>query len=189
MNPIDRTVENFQELVAQVPEVLQPVIVAVAAAVPFVEGEGGAVIGLVGGLNPVVAAAAAAAGNFLCVLLVVAVTSRARTAVVDLRRSPVGVGAGGSGPRVDERALRQTTVARPESKGRQRFNRWLVRYGVPGASLLGPLAIPTQFTSAILVGGGTPPRWVLLWQAVAIAVWTTAVTVATWAALTYVVGS
>jgi hypothetical protein len=188
MNPIERAIESFQELVAQVPEIVQPVIVMLAAAVPFVEGEGGAVIGIVGGLHPVVAGVAAAAGNFLCVLLVVAVASRARTAVGDLRHSMVGVGGGGSLPGVDEGAV-QTTVARADSKRRQRFHRWLVRFGVPGASVLGPLAVPTQITSAILVGLGIPPRRVLLWQAVAIVVWTTVATVSAWAALTFVVGS
>jgi hypothetical protein len=189
MNPIERTVDGFQELVAQVPEILQPVIVMAAAAVPFVEGEGGAVIGVIGGLPPVVAAVAAATGNFLCVLMVVSLTSRARTAVVDRRHSPVGVGGGGSRPDVGEDAHPQTVVSRPKSKGRQRFDRWLVRYGVPGASLLGPLAIPTQFMSAVLVAGGTPRRWVLLWQAVAIAVWTTLAAVSAWAALTYAIRS
>jgi hypothetical protein len=63
-----------------------------------------------------------------------------------------------------------------------------VRFGVPGASLLGPLAIPTQFTAAILVAGGSPRRWVLLWQAVSIALWTTVITVMIWLALTHVVG-
>ena len=188
MNPIERLVGTFQELVAQVPEILQPMIVLIAAAIPFVEGEGGAVIGIVGGLDPVVAAVAAAAGNFLCVLLVVAVTARARTAVVDRRRRPVTVGGGGARPDVDDQAFPQTSVTTLESKGRQRFNRWLVRFGVPGASLLGPLAIPTQFTAAILVGGGTPRRWVLLWQAIAIAAWTMLAAVAGWAALTFVVG-
>jgi hypothetical protein len=189
MNPVERTVDSFQELVAQVPDVLQPVIVAVAAAVPFVEGEGGAVIGIIGGLPPVVAAVAAATGNFLCVLLVVSLTSRARTAVVDRHRSPVAVGGGGSRPDGGEAAYPQTVASRPRSKGRERFDRWLVRYGVPGASLLGPLAIPTQFMAATLVAGGTPRRWVLLWQAVAIAVWTTLAAVSAWAALTYAVGS
>ena len=188
MSPIERTIDSFQELVAQVPEIVQPIIVMLAAAVPFVEGEGGAVIGVVGGLRPVAAAAAAATGNFLCVLIVVAVTSRARTAVVDRHPSMVGVGGGGSRPSVDEPGVR-TAVAKAESKRRQRFNRWLVRYGVPGASVLGPLAVPTQLTSAILIGGGVPARKVLLWQAVAIVVWTTVATVSAWAALTYVVGS
>ncbi len=189
MNPVERTINSFQELVAQVPEILQPIIVMAAAAIPFVEGEGGAVVGVVGGLHPVVAAVAAATGNFLCVLLVVAVAARARTAVVDRRGSLVGVGGGGTRPNVDEDVFRQTTVTKPESKGRQRFRRWVVRFGVPGASILGPLAIPTQITAAILIGGGTSRRRVLLWQAVAIAVWTTVATVSAWAALTFVVGS
>ena len=101
MSPIERTIDSFQELVAQVPEIVQPLIVMLAAAIPFVEGEGGAVIGVLGGLHPVVAAVAAAAGNFLCVLLVVAVTSRARTAVVDRHPRLVGVGGGGARPSVD----------------------------------------------------------------------------------------
>nr|WP_297422588.1 small multidrug efflux protein [uncultured Actinotalea sp.] len=188
MGPIDRTIDSFQQLVAEVPEILQPIIVMLAAAIPFVEGEVGAIIGIVGGLHPVVAAVAAATGNFLCVLLVVGVTSRARTAVVVRRRSTVAVGGGGAASDASEEGLEQTVTER-ESKGRQRFRRWLVRFGVPGASILGPLAIPTQFTAAILVGGGTPRRWVLLWQAVAIAVWTTLATVSTWAALTYLVRS
>lgn len=183
MSAIERLIINFQELVAQVPEALQPLIVALAGVIPFVEGEVAALIGIAGGINPIVAGVAAATGNFLSVLVVVAVTARARTAVVDRRRGPVLVGAGA----MPASALEETP-ARPQSKGRARFNRWLVRFGVPGASILGPLAVPTQVTSAILVGGGTSRRWVLLWQAVAIVLWTTISTVSVWAALTYVVG-
>lgn len=187
MSPIERTIDGFQELVAQVPEIVQPVVVALAAAVPFVEGEGAAAIGVVGGLPPVLAAVAAAAGNLLSVLVVVAVTARARAAVVDRGRRPVGVGGGGARPD-DEEAFPRTVTA-PRSRRRQRFHRWVVRFGVPGASILGPLAVPTQITAAILVGGGTPRRTVVLWQAVAVLVWTTLATVAAWAALTVVLGS
>lgn len=168
MDAIEDLVRNFQELVSQAPEILQPFVVMLAAAVPFIEGEVAALIGVVGGLNPVVTAIAAALGNFICVLFVVLLSSRARTAVIDRK--------GSRGP------------AKPESKGQQKFKRWLVRFGVPGASILGPLAIPTQFTSALLVAGGTPQRWVLLWQGVAIVLWTTVSTVSMWAALTFVVG-
>src|SRR5690606_29758514 len=100
------------------------------------------------------------------------------------------VGAGGVGRMSDDGRLEGTDLApaKPESKGRLRFKRWLVRFGVPGASILGPLAIPTQFTSAFLGAGGTPRSWVLLWQAVAIALWTTVATVSAWAALTFLVG-
>ena len=172
MNPLQELVTNFQDLVAQVPEIVRPLIVMLAGTIPFVEGEVAAMIGIVGGLNPIVAAIAAASGNFLCVLVVVLLTSRARTAVVNRASA----------------SQDDATPSKPESKGRQRFKRWLVRFGVPGASILGPLAIPTQFTSAILVASGTRRGWVLLWQAVAIVIWTTVTTVSIWAAMTYVVG-
>jgi hypothetical protein len=193
MNPLQELITNFQDLVAQVPEIIQPFIVMLAGTVPFIEGEVAAMIGIVGGLNPIVAAIAAAAGNFLCVLLVVLLTSQARTAVVNRsgRRVKATVGAADfpeSLGREGVAAFEETAPAVPESKGRQRFKKWLVRYGVPGASILGPLAVPTQFTSAILVAGGTPRAWVLLWQAVAMVLWTTVATVSVWAALTFVVG-
>ncbi|MFD6771241.1 hypothetical protein ACFWC6_34070, partial [Micromonospora chalcea] len=76
MSPIEQLISNFQELVAQVPGIVQPFIVMLAGAIPFVDGEGAAIIGIAGGLHPIVAGVAAAVGNFLCVLLVVAVTSR-----------------------------------------------------------------------------------------------------------------
>jgi hypothetical protein len=79
-------VAHFQDLVAQVPEIIQPLIVALAGAVPFVEGEGAAIIGIIAGLNPVVAIAAAAIGNFLCVLVLVLASSGARSAIVNRRR-------------------------------------------------------------------------------------------------------
>lgn len=194
MNPVQELIANFQDLVAQVPEIVQPFIVMLAGAVPFVEGEVGSMIGIIGGLNPVVAAIAAATGNFLCVVLVVLLTARARTAVVN-RGGRVRVGATAGGPAssaaADDRSaveIDEPAPDQPESKGRRRFRTWLLRFGVPGASILGPLAIPTQFTSAILVAGGTPRAWVLLWQAVAIVFWTTVATVSVWAALTFVIG-
>ena len=56
MNPIQDIIRNLQELATQLPEILQPFIIMLAGAVPFVEGEGAAVIGIVAGMNPVVAA-------------------------------------------------------------------------------------------------------------------------------------
>lgn len=184
MNPIEELVKNFQNLVAQVPELIQPFIVMIAGAIPFVEGEGAAIIGIVGGINPIVAAIAAAAGNFLSVLLVVLLSSGARTAVVNRHASRTAA-VGGTGTVTTMEA----PAAKPESKGRQRFQKFLVRFGVPGASILGPLAIPTQFTSAILVAGGTSRAWVLLWQGIAIAIWTTVATVSLWLALQVVLGA
>jgi len=183
MNPVEELIRNFQELVAQVPELVQPLVVMLAAAVPFIEGEVASLIGVLGGVHPIVAGLAAAGGNFLCVLVVVLLSSQARGAVIR-SRSRTSVAAEGYDATVAVEAIPE----KQESKGRQRFKKWLVRFGVPGASILGPLAIPTQFTSALLVAGGTPRGWVLLWQGVAIVLWTTVATVSAWAALTYLVG-
>ncbi|HET8928567.1 MAG TPA: small multidrug efflux protein [Microbacterium sp.] len=193
MNLLQDLITTLQDLVAQVPELLQPFIVMLAGAIPAIEGDAAAVIGIIAGLSPIVAAIAAAVGNFLTVLVIVLLTSRARTAVVNRAGARVGATVGGreqsSGAESDasDPAVEAMEPARPESKrrekGRQRFNKWFVRFGVPGASILGPIALPTHVTSAILVAGGSPRGWVLIWQAVAIAVWTTVATVSAWLAL------
>ena len=77
---------------------------------------------------------------------------------------------------------------KPESKGRIKFKRFLNRFGVPGASLLGPLAIPTQITSTILVSSGVKTSWILLWQGIAIVVWTTLTTLIATGALSLFTG-
>ena len=84
-NPITDLVLGFQGLVADVPDLVQPLIVALAGAVPFIEGEGAAAIGIIGGIHPVVAALAGAIGNLLCVAVVVLATFRVRTAVTTRR--------------------------------------------------------------------------------------------------------
>lgn len=179
MNPIQDLVANFQSLVGQVPELVQPFVVMLAATIPFIEGEGAAPIGVIGGIPPIVAGIAAAIGNFVAVLVVVLVSSRARVAVV------ARVGAGGVP--VDE-TVETVGTGKPESKGRQRFKRWLVRFGVPGASLLAPLAIPSHFTAAMLVAAGIPRARVLLWQAIAIVAWTILTTTLVWLAVSALLG-
>ncbi|WP_231444749.1 small multidrug efflux protein [Brevibacterium zhoupengii] len=190
----------FQSLASHVPDLLQPFIIALAGAVPFVEGEVSAVIGVWAGLNPIVAGLAGAIGNFICVTVIVLLGARAREAVVARRsraRESVPVGAGVAGAGADATfADEGATVAgergpaegevrfldeppaqkKPESKGRIKFKRFLTRFGVPGASLLGPLAIPTQITSTILVSSGVKTSWILLWQGIAIVAWTTLTT-------------
>jgi hypothetical protein len=149
MNPASDLVQRFQELVAQVPDLVQPLIVALAGAIPFIEGEGAAVIGIIGGIHPVVAAIAAIVGNFVAVTLVVLIGAA-------LRRSSGAV--------------------KPRSARNEKFQRAFRRYGVAGVSLLGPLLLPTHFTAAALAGAGIPKATVLLWQGIAIVLWTTVFT-------------
>ena len=165
-------VETLQNLLGQVPELLQPLIVALAGAIPFVEGEGGAAIGILGGINPVVAAIAAMVGNFVTVAVLVLLSAGARTAVVTRHREKVlardGVLVGGSqaGTRVDHADDRG-------SARRAKFQRAYERYGVPGVSLLGPLLLPTHFTATMLAASGVGKARILVWQAIAIFAWTT----------------
>jgi hypothetical protein len=178
-------IEGLQDLMSQVPLLVQPLIVALAAAIPFVEGELASVLGVWAGLNPFVAFFAAAAGNFLSVFVVVVFGARIREAITTRpakRRElvPAGVGTG-----MEPASPQQP---KPESKGRQRFRLFLVRFGVPGASLLGPLALPTQFTSAMLIATGVSKRWILLWQAAAIILWTGFATALTVGVLTLFFG-
>ncbi|PCE16237.1 small multidrug efflux protein [Microbacterium sp. SZ1] len=167
--------EFLQNLASEVPLLIQPLIVALAAAIPFIEGELASVLGVWAGLHPVVAALAAVTGNFLSVLLVVVFGARVRAAILARRArraSAVPVPAGSAAADAEATDPETTT----ESKGVRRLKRFLVRFGVPGASILGPLALPTQFTAAVLVSTGVSKQWVLLWQAVAIVLWTSLTT-------------
>ena len=165
-------IETFQGFVAQVPELIQPLIVALAGAIPFIEGEGAVSIGIIGGINPVIAAIAAMVGNFLCVAVLVIASSGARTAIVNRNRSRAAVVAGGSSAVETAPADSDRGTVR-----REKFQRAFERYGVPGVSLLGPLLLPTQFTATMLAAAGVGKVRILIWQAVAIIGWTTIVAV------------
>lgn len=194
----------LQDFINQVPDILQPLIVAVAAAIPYVEGEGAAALGIIAGINPIVAALAAIAGNVLCVIAVVFLGSRIRSGAVRRRAArststDVAAERAGSGlvsssiattgattgtatateniPRTAVGSEKDADAARP-SKGQAKLRRWLVKFGVPGASLLAPLALPTMLTAAFFVASGVRKEWVILWQIIAIVLWTGSVALA-----------
>lgn len=182
-------IETFQDLVGQVHELVQPLIIAAAGAIPFVEGEGAATIGVIGGVNPIVAAVSAIVGNFVCVAVLVLLSSRARTAVVDRNRARTAARsgepremAGVSSSGAAGVAVAAQRVEAPDGESdrssvrKAKFQRAFERYGVPGVSLLGPLLLPTQFTATMLAASGVGRARVLFWQAIAIIGWTTLVT-------------
>lgn len=167
-------IATFQDLVAQVPTLLQPLIVALAGAVPFIEGEGAAAIGIIGGIHPVLAVVAGVIGNVICVTVLVLLSARARRAVVTRRRTRHAVPAGGIAAADTETAGSGGHAPR-ESTRQVKFRNALERYGVPGVSLLGPLLLPTQFTATMLAASGVRTARILVWQAVAIIGWSTAI--------------
>ncbi|GAB2846234.1 small multidrug efflux protein [Microbacterium insulae] len=170
--------EGLQDFVGQLPDLVQPLVVAALGMIPYVEGEGSAALGILVGINPVVAAIAGAAGNLLSVVIVVLLSSRVRESVVSRRAA--GARDSGTATLVAEAdepvATGEAGVADAKptrrAKGRRRLGQWLVRFGVPGASILAPLALPTQLTAAFFVASGVSKGWVILWQAVAIVLWT-----------------
>jgi hypothetical protein len=164
-------IETFQNLVAQVPELVQPLIVALAGAIPFIEGEGATAIGIIGGIHPVIAAIAAMAGNFLCVMVLVLASSGARKAIVQRNHTRQLVTADGATAPADP-TIAELDAAHGSAR-KQKFQRAFERYGVPGVSLLGPLLLPTQFTATMLAASGINKARVLFWQAIAIIGWTT----------------
>ncbi|KQR47988.1 hypothetical protein ASF87_03340 [Microbacterium sp. Leaf161] len=186
----------LQDFINQVPEILQPIMVALVAAIPYIEGEGAAAFGIIAGIDPIVAALAAITGNVLCVIAVVLLGSRIRGGVVARRAarsaaaSPSAVGgsahvtstvatatasdAGG----VSGSATADDDDTTRRGKGRAKLGRWLVRFGVPGASILAPIALPTMLTAAFFVASGVRKEWVILWQIIAIVLWTGAVAAA-----------
>ncbi|MFC6287228.1 hypothetical protein ACFP3Q_08745 [Nocardioides sp. GCM10027113] len=138
-------IEDLQELMRALPEVLQWLGVMVAGAVPFVESYFGSVIGIVAGVDPVVAVAAAITGNALSMLVLV-------------------LGAGS--------VRRRVRGERPAPSGRRaRLKRAFDRYGVAGVSLLGQSVLPSQITSMAMVSFGASVRAVVLWQSVSIVLW------------------
>lgn len=170
-------IDTFQNLVAQVPDLVQPLIVALAAAVPFIEGEGAVAIGIIGGIHPLVAALAAIFGNFLCVAILVLASSSARQAIVTSRNRKRELALAGGGEIVAEDVLEDSTDSERKKARKAKFLRALERYGVPGVSLLGPLLLPTQFTATMLAAVGVNKARILFWQGVAIVGWTTIITV------------
>lgn len=160
---------NLQEFTASLPPVLRFLGVMLAAMIPYVEAEGGAILGIAAGVNPVVAIAAAIAGNAIALSVVVYAVAAARSGVAS-RRAAGGVAVADRGdvvPPVDGVGSAESNPKR--AKMRRVFD----RYGVPGVSLLGPLLLPSHVTAAAMVGFGAPKHRVFVWGVVAVGAWAT----------------
>jgi len=138
-------IEWLQGLTESAHPALQWAVVALAGAVPFIESYFGSVLGILAGVHPAVAIVAAVVGNIVSMWIFVMVAARTRAAT-----------------KADEREL---TPRRARLK--QRFDTW----GVAGVSLLGQTLLPSQITSAAMVGFGASRSRVILWQIVSIILW------------------
>ncbi|GGE94864.1 hypothetical protein [Mycetocola zhadangensis] len=142
-------IESLQTFTAGLPELLQWVGVILAAAIPFIESHFGAALGVLTGINPVVAIVAAIVGNILSMLIFVLTAHGLRSKVTGRREPKV------------------------ETARRQRVRQAFDKYGVAGVSMLGWLILPNQFTSAAMVSFGASRNAVILWMVISITAWGT----------------
>lgn len=139
--------ENLQSFTESLPPALQWLGVILLGAIPFVESYFGSFIGVLAGLPAWVAVVAAVIGNVISMLVFVFSAHGARQAAIRNREE------------------------KPLSPRRARLKERFDRFGVPGVSLLGQLVLPSQITSAAIVGFGAPRNAVILWQVISIILW------------------
>ena len=142
-------IENLQHVVETIPAILRILALAGLGSIPFVESYFGSAVGVLAGVNPVLAVAAASLGNMICMIVLVLGAGRVRGAVT-ARREP-----------------------RTPSRRRQRFDRLFDKYGVAGVSLLGQTVLPSQITSAMMADMGANRTKIIAWQCVSIILWGT----------------
>lgn len=150
---------TIQDFVLGLPDPVQFLGVAAVGAIPFIESYGASTIGIAAGVPIPLAVAAAILGNVASVLLVVYGIAGLRTNATSLgakRHGAEGLG---------------TEGVEPASGKRGRIAENMRRFGVPGVSLLGPIILPSQFTSAAMVGIGANRTVVFAWTTVAVVVW------------------
>lgn len=133
------------QFVAGLHPVLQFLAVFAIGLVPFLESHFGAFVGTVTGVPVVLAALAAIAGN----LIACAVAVRAGDGV-----------------------HRRVAGRRGESSARtKKVMSYVDRFGVPVASLLGPVVLATSISTFIMISAGLHRRTVIIWQAIAVVAW------------------
>lgn len=137
--------EQLFQFVSQWDSWVQVLAVSLVSAIPFVESYFGSAIGVLAGMPLWLAVPAAVVGNWISMFVLVLLADKTRG-----------------------------RFAKPyaeKSKKRERFERLFNRWGVPGVSLIGQTVLPSQITSAAMVGAGASPRHVILWQSISIVIW------------------
>lgn len=148
---MDTFFTTIQDFVLGLPDPVQFLGVAAVAAIPFIESYGASTIGIAAGIPIPLAVAAAIIGNIASVLVVVFGIGSLRDRITRGRDGYRAVTA------TSDRDGKVASMTR--------------RIGIPGASLLGPVLLPSQFTSAAMVGAGANRTVVTVWTSIAVAVW------------------
>jgi len=136
--------ESITNFIQNTDEIWQWLAVGLAAAIPYVESYTAAAIGVIAGINPVIAIVAAIIGNIISMYL-----------IVTFGHSIAKKYSNGKEPTGKAKKLKDA----------------LNKYGVVGVSLLGQTLLPSQLTSVALVAFGASKQKVLFWQTISIIIW------------------
>lgn len=142
--------ESLASFVQDLDSLWQWLGVMLVSGIPFVESYFGSVLGILVGVPVVLAIAAAVTGNIISMLIVVLSTGKIRDTATKNKKT------------------------KSSSPKKQRLRKTFDKYGVPGVSLLGQTILPSQITSAAMVGFGASRNKVIFWQAISIILWGTA---------------
>ena len=156
-------IESLQQFTSSFPPALQWLAVMLVAAIPFIESYFGAALGVVIGINPVIAIFAAVVGNVASMLLLVNGAHFVRRKVAKEKEAP--------------------------SLKYARLRAAFEKYGIAGVSLLGQTILPSQITSAALVSFGAAKEKVIFWQIISIILWGTAFGLLAYLGVDLVLGS
>ncbi|GAA4826831.1 small multi-drug export protein [Garicola koreensis] len=149
--PEDTWIGQLRLWVDGLPATLQWLGLILISAIPFVESYGGGFIGVIAGMPVWAAIISAVLGNALSVAMLVYGAHWIRTQLLKRRRPK----------EASERQL----------KRREKAKRLFDKFGVPGVSLLGPMALPSQFTAPLMASFGANRHLIMLWMSVSIIVW------------------
>lgn len=140
-------IESLQAFTESLPAAVQWLGLILLGAIPFVESYLGSFIGVIVGVNPVIAVTVAVVGNAVSMLIFVLSAHGIRSAAM------------------------KNGTQKELSPRRQKIKDRFDKYGVAGVSLLGQAVLPSQITSAIIVGFGASKNRVIFWQVISIVLW------------------
>ncbi|GAB3849353.1 small multi-drug export protein [Nesterenkonia populi] len=143
--------EGLQDWVEGLPEALQWLGVAALSAVPWLESYSGPFFGIIAGMPWWAALASAVLGNAAVVAALIYMTHGLRSAALS-RENP-------------------EEITERKRKRREKIQRLLDKYGVPGVSVLGPFALPSQITAPVMVSFGANRHKVMVWMLISIILW------------------
>jgi len=139
--------EPSQEFVNNLSPTIQWLGIMLIATIPFIESYFGSIIGIIAGVNPMIAIPAAIIGNIVSMLAFVFLASSVR------------------------KAFKGNVEEKPESKRRQKLRAAFDRYGVAAVSLIGPTIIASQISSTAMISFGADRNRVIIWQIISIVMW------------------